>query len=408
MRVFFIAPWPARDPLSASTVVPHLAALSQDERVANVTFFSCEKGRLDPSIRFNIPSLPDGVHHVPLSGPTGPRIPLVRRIVHHFDLTKTLLESTKKQWPDLLICRGTSGIYGDLIQRSSGIPYVVESFEPHAHYMLQTGTWKRWDPKFLVQRRREESVKRTASALITVSHAYAKYLENIEGVDASRLHTVPCWIDAEHYDLTPDARSRLRAKLGIGNRLAVIYVGKFGGIYAPIEQLSMLNILQQALGRQLFIMILTPQDSNEAHQQLSQEGFDADQCFVGRVAYEQVSEYLNAADLALSFWSSGPWSFACSPIKHGEYWTCGLPLLMPPGVGDEAEWLEAERVGAIANYSDPESIATAAQKLKPILEEAGHRERIRTIALRTRSSEPLQKVYGKLLDQFNPGSPENG
>ena len=121
---------------------------------------------------------------------------------------------------------------------------------------------------------------------------------------------------------------------------------------------------------------------------------------MGRVSYEQVNDYLNAADLALSFWSSGPWSFACSPIKHGEYWACGLPLLMPPGVGDEAQWLETERAGSIASFSDPSSVAAAVQRLKSILAESDHRQRIRTIALRERGPEPLRQVYSQLLDQF--------
>jgi glycosyltransferase involved in cell wall biosynthesis len=408
MRVFFIAPWPALDPLSASTVVPHLAELARDGRVAGLTFFSCEQGRLDSSSPFTIPGLPAGVHHQPLAGPAGLPLPLVRRIRHHASQANTLLQAARQQRPNLVICRGTSGIYGHLLQRRLGVPYVVESFEPHAHYMLQSGTWQRWDPKYIVQRRWEARVKRTASALITVSHRYAKHLQTSEGLEASRLHTVPCWIDAERYSLNPDARSRLRAALGIGNRLAVIYAGKFGGIYAPVAQLAMLHTLQRALGRELFVILLTPHDPKAVHQQLGQSGFASHQCFVGRVAYAQVSDYLNAADLALSFWSSGPWSFACSPIKHGESWACGLPLLMPPGIGDEAQWLESERAGAIATFTDPSSVAAAAQRLKPILAEPSHRQRIRSIALRERGPEPLLQVYGQLLDQFSAVSPADG
>ena len=199
------------------------------------------------------------------------------------------------------------------------------------------GAWRRWDPKFLVQQRWEARVKRSASAIITVSHGYACHLHANEGLETSCLHTVPCWIDPKNYDLNPDARSRLRASLGIGNRLAVIYAGKFGGIYLPVEQLAMLETFQQVLGRELFVILLTPYEPMAVQQQLHQLGFTADQYFVGQVAYEKVSDYLNAADLALSFWNSGPWSFACSPIKHAEYWACGLPLLMPPGIGDEAQ-----------------------------------------------------------------------
>ena len=96
--------------------------------------------------------------------------------------------------------------------------------------MRQTGTWSRWDPKYLVQRRWEEQVKRRAAALITVSHGYARHLRERDGVPADRLHTVPCWVDGERFRIDTEARLRLRRQLGIGERLALIYAGKFGGI----------------------------------------------------------------------------------------------------------------------------------------------------------------------------------
>jgi len=399
MQLFYIAPWPAADPLSASTVMPHLASLARDERVDELTFFSCERGRLDPSACYPITCLPARVRQQPLPGPSGVPLPLVRRLQHHRHLIGSLMQAAVQQRPALVVCRGTTGVYGDLLQRRLGIPYVVESFEPHAHYMLQTGTWQRWDPKFLVQRRWEERVKRTASALITVSQGYARHLQEQEGISPDRLRTVPCWVDAERFRIDPEARSLLRQQLGIGDRLAVVYVGKFGGIYSPLQELGMLQPLQQALGQPLFVMVLTSADAAAVRQQLRQAGFHAAQVFVDCVPHDQVNAYLNAADLALSFINSGPWSFACSAIKHGEYWACGLPVLMPPGVGDEAQWLESERAGAIAPFHNPQAMQAAALRLGQILAEPGHRQRIRAIGLSERSAASLAATYRWLVDK---------
>jgi glycosyltransferase involved in cell wall biosynthesis len=271
--------------------------------------------------------------------------------------------------------------------------------------MLQTGTWQRWDPKFLVQRRWEERVKRSASALITVSQGYARHLQEQEGISPDRLQTVPCWVDAERFRIDPKARSSLRQQLGIGDRLAVVYVGKFGGIYSPLQELEILRPLQEGLGHTLFVIVLTSADASAVRKQLSNVGFLEDQVFVNRVPHNEVNAYLNASDLALSFINSGPWSFACSAIKHGEYWASGLPLLMPPGVGDEASWLEIERVGAIAHFKDHQAIRAAAKRLLPILTEVGHRQRIRKIGLRERGAEPLQRVYRMLLDKVTANTP---
>lgn len=400
MRLFYIAPWPAADPLTLSTVVPHLLALARESCLEDLTFFSCEKGPGQPSGYNPAFSIPPQIRHRSLHGPSAPSFPLVRRIQHHNQLSAALLQSARHHKPDLVICRGTTGIFGDLLQRRLGIPYVVESFEPHAHYMLQTGTWRRWDPKYLVQRRWEERVKRNASALITVSHGYARHLREREGISPSRLRTVPCWVDGDRFRLDPQARLQLRQQLGIGDRLAVVYAGKFGGIYSALPDLAMLRDLQQGLGKALFVMLLTSADVGAVHHHLHQAGFASDQVFVQRVAHDQVNAYLNAADLALSFINSGPWSYACSAIKHGEYWACGLPVLMPPGVGDESNWLEREQAGAIASFNDATAVRAAAERLLPILADPAHRERIRSIGLRERGAESLVSTYRWLLDRF--------
>lgn len=403
MRLFFIIPWPVSDPLTQATVVPHLAALSADPRVEQIWLFSPDRpvegsitNHLDQS---SLPPLPYKVQHHRLPSLQS-RLPLLSRLRHHQRWSKKLTEAAQQLKPNLIICRGAAAIHGASLQRRLSIPFVAESFEPHAEYMRQTGTWSRWDPKYLVQQRWERQVKRSAAALITVSQGYARHLQQQEGIAPARLHTVPCWVDAERFRLDPLARSRVRQQLSCGDRLAVVYAGKFGGIYSPLHELAMLSHLQVALGHNLHIIILTSADPEPVRRQLRQVGFDDQQLFVDCVPHDQVGDYLNAADLALSFINSGPWSFACSAIKHGEYWACGLPLLMPPGVGDEAQWLEVEGAGAIARFNDPTQLQRAGVRLRSILAEPGHRQRIRFIGLSLRSPEPMVITYNHLLEVF--------
>lgn len=401
--IFFISPWSVSDPLSEATSHPHLALLAKALVPNEIAYFSVESGDSTSSLlstpfRSSFLNNFANIQHCPLLRFNN--FPALSRISTFRIQCRALLQACANLTPIFVICRGTMGIYGDLLYRRFGIPYAVESFEPHAHYMLQTRTWRRWDPKFLVQRRWEERVKRTANTLITVSKGYARHLEVHEGISPDRLDTVPCWVDGDRFRIDSEARISLRQQLGIGDRLAVVYVGKFGGIYSSLLDLEMLRHLQDSLGQPLFVMVLTSSDAVALRQQLLQAGFTRDQLFVDCVPHDHVNAYLNAADLALSFINSGPWSFACSAIKHGEYWASGLPLLMPPGVGDEASWLETERAGAIAQFNDHQAVRAAAKRLLPILSETGHRQRIRKIGLRERGVESLHRVYQHLLDKI--------
>jgi len=399
MKLIYIAPWPVADPLSLTTVLPHIALLAEDDRVDSITLFSYEKHDYDSKVINEL--LPQSVTHVPLVDLPRSSIPFLRRIRQYRFFKKKLLIVASSYRPDLIICRATSGILGDFLYRKLSTPYVVESFEPHAHYMLQTATWRWWNPKFLVQRQWEERIKKTAAYLITVSHGYARHLEVSEGIDRNRLRTVPCWVDLDRFRLDADSRHYIRNKLCIGTRIAVVYVGKFYGIYSPLYDLAMLHHLQQGLGEPLYIIVLTSADQSDVRKQLRLSGFRDEQVYVDCVPHNAVNAYLNAADLALSFWSSGPWSFACSPIKHAEYWACGLPLLMPTLVGDEAKWLHNEKAGATALFSDAQSVLIASHWLKTILGEVGHRERIRKIALTKRGPDSLIQVYDELLSVFS-------
>jgi hypothetical protein len=405
VRLFFIIPWPLNDPLSRATVFPHLEVLAADTRVERISLFAPQRTTdcgpaamvVDPPLS----SFTTKVEHHPLP-PLRRGLPLLSRAQHHRHLSRLLNSAAASQRPQLVICRGAAAIHGASLKRRFGIPYVAESFEPHANYMLQTGTWHRWDPKFLVQRRWEQRVKRSAAALITVSHGYARHLQLRERIHGNRLHTVPCWVDDARFRIDPEARSLLRQQLGIGSRLAVVYAGKFGGIYSPLADLAILSQLQEGFNQPLFVMVLTSADAVSVREKLLRSGFSTHQFYVACVPHDQVNAYLNAADLALSFINSGPWSFACSAIKHGEYWACGLPVLMPPGVGDEAAWLEAEGAGAIADFDQPSQILAAVHKLQTILRDPGYRQRIRALALRERSPEPMRRTYQLLLDRFAP------
>lgn len=57
-------------------------------------------------------------------------------------------------------------------------------------------------------------------------------------------------------------------------------------------------------------------------------GFSFSDVYVTAESHEEVNSYINAGDFALSIIRYGPWSFACSAIKQGEYWAAVLPVLV--------------------------------------------------------------------------------
>ncbi len=394
MRVYFIAVWPCNSGLSQATVVPHLEQLATDSRVESIIYFSFESNLPTCSVNCN-----DKVRHIPILLKKY-TVPFLSRVHSHLRAVRIINAwVSKAPTTSVVICRGASaGIYGYSLWMKFKIPYYVESFEPHAEYMRQSGTWSRFGIKYLVQSNREGKIKKTAQALITVSGKYADYLNRYERISSERLLTVPCWVDSQKFFFDPVARKEVRKRFCIGDRITCVYSGKFGDLYYEHEAFQALSILREQLDGKLYLILLTPTSGMRVEQHLAMYGFKKEDYCLDLVAYDSVFRYLSAADFAISFHKSFSMAFSYSPIKYGEYWAVGLPLLAPKGVGDDVEWIDFENVGAVVDMLNKSSLVNGMKQIYKILEDTAHREKIRQVALSRRGKACLEDTYSAVID----------
>lgn len=404
MNIFYISPWPISSPLSFSTVVPHLKRLLAFSKISRIDFFATESDseHLTTGIydSFSLEDRSRLQFHVLPVRPI--KLTLWSRFMHHRRTLYFIKQVACSSNPDIIFCRGTASIFGHSVSRSMSIPYVVESFEPHAEYMRQTGTWLAYDPRYLIQRYWDWIVKRSAIALITVSEGYVEHLKNIDRVPYNKLFCVPCWVDTSLFFIDVELRERVRHKLNIENRPVAVYAGKFGGIYCPVQYLESLRNFQDAFKERIFVIVLTDHEQDKVHKHLEHAGFSTCDRFVAKVPFHEVNSYLNAADFSLSFINSGPWSFACSAIKHGEYWATGLPIVMPKGIGDESHWLEIERAGVFVNFNDSQSMQQAGSRIAKLLEDINLKENLHSLAINKRNDNGLNEIYYKIINELRP------
>lgn len=399
MKIFYISPWPYSSALTLSTVFPNIRILLSIENVESITVFAPKDTNLNENFGTFVNSRWNFDSRLSLRElPSRPaRISPWTRLRDHILSKRIISLAAQQASPQIVICRGTASIYGHHLKLAHGIPYVVESFEPHANYMKQTGTWRWYGLKYLVQLLWESKVKRNAAALVTVSRSYAAYLHHFEGIEKHRLFCVPCWVDPESFKFDITERLRIRCKLGAENRVIALYAGKFEGIYNRVEVLRSLASLRAIWGDLLYVIILTDYSIDAVKNQLSCAGFSPQDMFVDQVSHDDVNGFLCAADFALSFIKSGPWSFACSAIKHGEYWATGLPILMPRGIGDERRWLARRSAGVFVDFDDTKSVTEAGLEIADLLNDPEIRTKVRALALSKRSNQKLQSVYRSIL-----------
>ncbi|MDQ2772050.1 MAG: glycosyltransferase [Bacteroidota bacterium] len=408
MRILFLSYWGLHDGLTTSTVFPHLRLLQERPDVEAIRLVTVERGHDARTVRDFAPGFATPkISFEPLRSRPGRNV-ILNKTDDFLRFPKELARQVAEFRPDFVLARGApAGALAYLLWQKTRLPFYVESFEPHADYMLESGVWRRWDPRYLFQRHWEGGVKREALGLMPVAENYRRQLI-AEGVPAGHIVTVPCSVDAVAFGYDAAAGRRVREHLGYTDPAAVvgIYVGKFGDIYYDAEAFSLFRAAADHFGAAFRLIVLTPQPEAEVRAKLAAVGLGPVVAFVTKAPHQEVPAYLSAATFAFATIKPAPCRLFCSAIKIGEYWASGLPVLVPPGVGDDSAIIEAEGGGAVFDLTQPGSVALALARLESQLAQPDSRATIHQLALRYRSVGRARQAYQVLLPQGPAGAGE--
>ena len=393
MNILYIGYWGANEGLSEATIYPHLQILTEFEHVSKVIYVSIERaGEVD----FRVPKH-NKLLHIPLKANRTP-IRILNKLYELISFNKQLQNIAKNLRVDLVICRSSlAGNYGLHINRRLNIPFTVESFEPHADYMAELNVWSRNGPSYLFQKRQEERQKKYAYHLYPVAENYTRKLIE-EGVSANRVSTLPCAVNLDMFSFNQKKRLSVRKKYGIkAESLVGIYVGKFGGIY--LSHRSAFDLFKSAHDcfEDFKLILLTPEKKESILHVAREVLFPIKDLIVTKVPHNKVPDYLCASDFAFSLHYPSDSMKYVSPIKNGEYWAVGLPVIINDGIGDDSNILKETKKGSLIEVDNHEK---SFEKIKGILNEPSHRSDIRDLAVINRSFSRVHDAYESIISKL--------
>lgn len=293
-----------------------------------------------------------------------------------------------------------AGALGWLLSVVTGTPLVIDSYEPHAEAMAENGTWSRRGAAYRVLAWFERLATRRAGVLISCTGGFLEHAPRLYRTSFAHKRTFvkPACTDLEQFDPAMAKDAALLTELGLGGKVVAVYAGKFGGIYLRSEVFIFLAACYRHWKDDFRVLLLSNHPEEELKAWCAAAGLPTSVVVRRFVPHADIPRYMGLGDFGLCPVLPTPSKRYCTPIKNGEYWALGLPVVITPRISDDSDLIAQHNAGVIWDHTQPPGPAVEA--LATLLAEpaSDRRSRIRQLAEAQRSfsiaAAIYQQVYG--------------
>jgi len=173
---------------------------------------------------------------------------------------------------------------------------------------------------------------------------------------------VPSCVDLNLFHFDSKKRKAYRNKWKIeDNTILFVYLGKLGGMYWDRELFDVFENLKKHLDRTSKLLIISREDLKPYKNFMNQDIISIS------AMKTEVPGLLSAADIAICGIKNIPSRRFSSPIKNGEYWACGLPIIIPEGISDDYLCAKENDIGFVIYSTNEQGLDKCAQKIQTYL-----------------------------------------
>lgn len=292
-----------------------------------------------------------------------------------------------------------AGGYAFLISRILRLKLLVFCFEPHSLYMKEFGIWSAKSLKYKILHQ-VEVWQATKADYVTAPTKHTVQLLN-DWHSKANISRVPISVDTDKFSFSAAARTRIRQENGVPDgRYAILYLGKFGGIYYSAQEVA--EFCKRLLDAEptLFFFTISPTPSDEVKQAYLAAGLQpSDFVVLNKIPYSEIEGYISACDMGMVAIPPLDSQRYRTPVKIGNYLACGLPILLNKGIADDDDMAEEEKVGVVFDSLTQENLQAPLHTLRQLMQEdtLQLQARCRTAAIHHRG---LQNSVDVLLEIF--------
>ncbi len=289
-----------------------------------------------------------------------------------------------------------AGAMGYILSKITGKHLVLDSYEPHAEAMVENGNWQKNSFAFKLLFFLEKLQTKRANYIVSTTSGMESYAQEKYHYCGNNFFVKPACVDLAFFSETKIKNKELIEKFHLEDKIVCVYAGKFGGIYLDKEVFDFFKIAEDYWGEKFIALILSSHSSSEIEQFRVESNIKESSILHLFVSHTEIPKYIGLGDFAITPVKPIPTKKYCTPIKDGEYWALGLPVVITKDISDDSDIIKKHKIGAILEKLNNESYLQAVKEIDNILTTHSKQDlqnKIRLIATEYRNFEIANKIY---------------
>jgi len=293
----------------------------------------------------------------------------------------------------------TAGAVGYVLSKLTFRQLVVDSYEPHAEVMLETGTWDKKSPYYKLLFWLERLQGKHAKALITCTADMKDYCKKKFNITLKRQWVKPACVNLEQFNFEKRKIPDILKSMKLEGKIVGVYAGKFGGLYLTQEVFDFISVAHHYWGDR-FRMLLLTNESDKFIDACRKKAQIPDGVILKEfVSHDKVPEYIGLGDFGMSPYNPVPSRKYSAPLKNSEYFALGLPVVITNNIADDSKLIEENQLGVVLKNLNEAEYLSAIKKIDTML--AGNSmedlyKKIRPFAERLKNFSIAKKIYREL------------
>jgi glycosyltransferase involved in cell wall biosynthesis len=267
------------------------------------------------------------------------------------------------------------------LKRKFGVKMIFDVRGLMAEEYVDACHWPAGGLRYRVTKAAERRIFAATDGVVTLTERIWPIIREWDGLKGRDIHhaVIPCCVDLSSFKFNEEERARVRTELGLNDRFTFVYSGSLDGWYLTEEMADFFaHVVRKETDAHL--LWLTRGSHERVRQLMSARGLREAHFSVRAVAPTEISSYLAAGDVGISFIKRCLSKLASSPTKNGEYLACGLPIVINSGIGDSDALVNESPPAVLIDDFNEREFDDAWAAIRKLANEPDIKDRVRVLA----------------------------